>query len=88
MRDEYDGVVLQMKTTVDAFPGCKVEVGPDRATASFRATITLPSKRPGHDWGSFCSHVAPTAIEALDGVLSLAREPAPGFPGWVEPLER
>ena len=37
--------------------------------------------------GSWCSAPGATRIEAIGNTLELAREPAPGFPGWVEPVE-
>ena len=34
---------------------------------------------------SWCSARGATRAEAISNTLALAQEPAPGFPGWVEP---
>jgi len=59
-----------------AFPGCKIYCRRDRG--AYVARIDLQR-------GSWCSTGGPSRAEAIDNCLALAREPAPGFPGWVEP---
>jgi hypothetical protein len=62
-----------------AFPGCAVSCIKDPSRhGRYRATIRLPS-------GAYCGTRADKPLEALQAVLALALEPAPGFPGWVEP---
>jgi hypothetical protein len=49
-----------------------------RDPAVFCARIDLCS-------GTWCSTRGATRAEAILNTLALAQEPAPGFPGWVEP---
>jgi hypothetical protein len=61
-----------------AFPGCKIYCRRDRG--AYVARIDLLR-------GSWCSTGGVSRAEAIENCLALAREPAPGFPGWVEPAE-
>jgi hypothetical protein len=62
----------------EAFPGCKIYCRRDRGR--FVARIDIVN-------GSWCSARGDTRDEAIAETFELAREPAPGFPGWVEPAE-
>jgi hypothetical protein len=59
-----------------AFPEAEISVRPD--DGGYCARIDLPSR-------SWCSTRGRTVGRALANCLALALEPAPGFPGWVEP---
>jgi hypothetical protein len=60
-----------------AFPGSKIYCRRDRR--GFCARIDLPS-------GSWCSTRGGSRANAVVNCFALAQEPAPGFPGWVEPM--
>lgn len=59
-----------------AFPGCRISCRRDRG--GYCARIDVSS-------GSWCSARGATRADAVANCLALAREPAPGFPGWKEP---
>lgn len=59
-----------------AFRGCRIYCRRDRS--GFVARIDVPS-------GSWCSARGSSRENAIDETYRLACEPAPGFPGWVEP---
>jgi hypothetical protein len=59
-----------------AFAGSKIYCRRDRR--GFCARIDLPS-------GTWCSTRGTSRAGAVANCFELAQEPAPGFPGWVEP---
>jgi hypothetical protein len=60
-----------------AFAGSRIYCRRDRR-GGCTARIDLPS-------GSWCSTRGADRADAVLNCLALAREPAPGFPGWIEP---
>ncbi len=60
------------------FPSSRIYCRRDRG--GHCARIDLPN-------GSWCSMRGASRAKAILNCLELAEEPAPGFPGWVEPAE-
>lgn len=59
-----------------AFPRCKIYCRADRR-GGYTARIDLVTR-------SWCSARGSDRAAAVANCFELAREPAPGFPGWVE----
>ena len=59
-----------------AFRRCRIYCRRDRG--GYVARIDLPTR-------SWCSARGVTRAAAVKATFELACEPAPGFPGWVEP---
>ena len=59
-----------------AFPACRIYCRRDRGGYCARIDVR---------GGSWCSARGSSRAAAVTNCLALAREPAPGFPGWIEP---
>ncbi len=74
----------ELKATIwKEFPDSRIELFTQPLFPGTRTAQIVLLRADGSD-GSCCAARKNTDEEALATVLALAKEPAPGFPGWTE----